>query len=27
VADALDQDVLPANLYEAQLRHRLRGTR
>lgn len=27
VADALDEDVLPADLYEAQLRHRLRGTR
>jgi pectate lyase-like protein/uncharacterized protein DUF4955 len=27
VADALDEAVYPTNLYEAQLRHRLRGTR
>lgn len=27
VADALDAAVYPTNLYEAQLRHRLRGTR
>lgn len=27
VADALDKTVYPTNLYEAQLRHRLRGTR
>lgn len=26
VVDALDEPVLPVNLYEAQLRHRLRGT-
>jgi hypothetical protein len=26
-ADALDESVYPTNLYEAQLRHRLRGTR
>jgi hypothetical protein len=26
VVDALDEAVLPVNLYEAQLRHRLRGT-
>jgi pectate lyase-like protein len=27
VADALDEAVYPTNLYQAQLRHRLRGTR
>ena len=27
VAEALDAAVYPTNLYEAQLRHRLRGTR
>ena len=26
VTDALDEAVYPVNLYEAQLRHRLRGT-